>query len=242
MGHGEPAPPLSYVLHLLPPALQPWVDVGVLHATVVVVVLAIVARLATRKLELDAAKAPKLQMAAEWLYDALAGYIERMMGPRGREFVPLLATYFVYILTMNLMGLVPGLMSPTSRLAMTAALGVTAVAFVQYRGFREKGLGYLMHFVGRPLWLAPLNLPIHIIGELARVLSLSMRLFGNLYGDDALIMQFILLGAALTSTIYIPAPVQVPMAALVVFFGFVQALVFMSLTAAYIGGAIAEEH
>jgi len=235
-------PVLSFLLDRLPPGLRAWVDIGVLHAALAILLLIVVARLATRRLELRAEKASKLQMAMEWVYELLTGFATRMIGPRGPEFVPLLGTFFLYIFTMNLMGLVPGLGSPTSRLGVTAALGVTAFLAVQYAGFRHRGLRYLMHFVGEPIWLAPLNIPVHIVGELARPLSLSVRLFGNIFGEDTMLLQFMLLGVAVTSAVYVPVPLQLPMAAFVIFGGFIQALVFTALTAAYIAGAIAEEH
>lgn len=242
MHHEEPQPILAFVLDRLPPAVRPWVDIGVLHAALAMVLLIVVARLATMRLQVRAEKASKLQMAMEWVYDLLTSFATRMIGPRGPEFVPLLGTFFLYIFTMNLMGLIPGLGSPTSRLGVTAALGVTAFLAVQYAGFRHRGWRYLMHFVGQPVWLAPLNIPVHIVGELARPLSLSVRLFGNIFGEDTMLLQFMMLGVAVTSAIYVPVPLQLPMAAFVIFGGFIQALVFTALTAAYIAGAIAEEH
>jgi F-type H+-transporting ATPase subunit a len=242
MGAEEPKPFLEFVLHHLPAALKPWVDIGVVYSVVAFAFLVIVAVLATRRMEQRAEKASKLQMAVEWLYESFEGFIVDVMGPRGKEFVPLLGTFFFYILTMNLIGMIPGFAAPTSRLGMTAALGVAAFCFVQYYGFRQHGIRYLKHFVGEPLWLAPLMLPIHIIGELARPLSLSLRLFGNIFGDDRSVMQFLLLGALVTSYVYVPVPLQVIMLGFALLFGLIQSVVFTLLTAAYISLAIAEEH
>ena len=237
----EPEPLLAILAHHLPPALQGWVDVGVLHAALALILLAVLARLSTLRLA-DPPKASKLQMAMEWVYEALENYFTRIIGPKGPQFTPLLGTFFLYIFTMNLMIIVPGFSSPTSRLAVTAALGAVAFVAVQYYGFKEKGIKYLLHFVGEPLWLAPLNIPIHVIGELARPLSLSIRLFGNIFGEDTAVIVFLLLSTMLASLIYVPLPFQLPMLVFAIFGGFVQAVVFTSLTAAYIAGAIAEEH
>ncbi|MBC7287276.1 MAG: F0F1 ATP synthase subunit A [Armatimonadetes bacterium] len=237
----EPEPLLAILLHRLPPALQGWVDVSVLHAFIAIALLAALARLSTLRLQ-DPPGATRLQMLMEWVYEVLENYFTRIIGPKGPQFTPLLGTFFLYILTMNLMGVIPGLLSPTSRLAVTAALGCVAFLAVQYFGFKEKGIRYLMHFVGEPLWLAPLNIPIHVIGELARPLSLSIRLFGNIFGEDTAVIVFLMLSTMLASLIYVPIPFQLPMVIFAIFGGFVQAVVFTSLTAAYIAGAISEEH
>ncbi len=242
MGAEEPRPLLEPLLAHLPAALQPWIDIGVLYSLVAMAFLCTGAVLATRRLELRAAQASKLQMAVEWLYSSLEGFITDVMGPRGKEFLPLLGTFFFYILTMNLMGMIPGVASPTARLGMTAALGVVAFLYVQYYGFRQHGIKYLKHFLGEPIWLAPLMLPIHIIGELARPMSLALRLFGNVFGDDSSVMQFLMLGVVVTSFIYIPMPLQILMLGFGLLFGLIQAVVFTLLTAAYISMAIAEEH
>jgi len=142
---------------------------------------------------------------------------------------------------MNLMGLVPGFISPTSSLVMTFALSIPTFIYVQICGFRAHGLKYLMHFVGEPLWLAPINLVVHVIGELARILSLAVRLFGNIFGEDTVIAQLLLMSVAIFGTIHVPIPLHLPMVLFHIFVSFVQALVFMMLTAAYIAAAEAHE-
>jgi len=180
--HEAITPFLEIVAEHLPEALKPWVDGGVLHALVVIVFLVVLSYLGTRKLA-DPPAASKLQIFWEWIYEALGNYFENIIGHgKGRDFLPLLGTFFLYILFMNMMIIFPGFSSPTARLGVTAALGVFAFFCVQYYGFKYNGAKYLMHFVGYPLWLAPLNIPIHIIGELSRPLSLSIRLFGTSLG------------------------------------------------------------
>ena len=240
---------LEPLLDHLPAALKPWVDIGVLYSVLCIALLCIVAWLATRRMEKNADQASKLQMAVEWAYDLFSGFILEVMGPEGKQFIPLLGTFFFYILVMNFMGLVPGFEAPTSRLSMTAALAVVAFVFVQYCGFRKHGPKYLMHFLGEKLepkilWylMMPLMLIVHVVGELARPLSLALRLFGNIFGDDTSAMQFLLLGAMVTSIIYIPMPFQIVMLGFGLLFSLIQAVVFTLLTAAYISMATAEEH
>jgi F-type H+-transporting ATPase subunit a len=110
---------------------------------------------------------------------------------------------------------------------------------VQYCGFRAHGIKYLKHFLGEPLWLAPLMLPIHVIGELARPLSLTIRLFGNIFGEDMVIIILILITKEVIGTFLLPA--QFPMMLFGVFTSFVQALVFSMLVAIYISVAT-EQH
>ncbi len=238
--HEVVTPFLELVAHHLPAALKPWVDVGVLHCSAVIALMSLLAYLGTRRLA-DPPEASRLQMFWEWVYEALANYFGNIIGPKGRDFVPLLGTFFLYILFMNLLVMLPGFSSPTARLGVTASLGVVAFFAVQYYGFKHQGTKYLMHFVGYPLWLAPLNIIIHVIGELSRPLSLSVRLFGNIFGEDAMVMQFLFLSALVASYIYIPVPFQLLMVVFAIFGGFVQALVFTSLTAAYLAGAT-EDH
>jgi F-type H+-transporting ATPase subunit a len=167
------------------------------------------------------------QAAVELIYSALDNFVANLIGPTYKRYMPLVGTAFIYILVMNLAGLIPGWVSPTANLNVTAGLALVVVVFVQYEGIRVNGLkGYLMHFVGEPLWLAPLNFPLHLIGEAARLLSLSIRLFGNIFGEDVVIVILIALGGLV--------PTSAPMYFFAVFTSFVQAMVFSILMCVYI--------
>jgi F-type H+-transporting ATPase subunit a len=136
---------------------------------------------------------------------------------------------------MNWLGLIPGLRSPTSGLNMTIALALCSFAYVQFQAIRHSGiLGYIKHLAGEPIFMAPLMFPIHLIGELAKPLSLSIRLFGNIFGEDKIIVIL----AGMSPFILKPwlkfVPIQFPMMAFAVFTGFIQALIFMVLTAGYL--------
>jgi F-type H+-transporting ATPase subunit a len=182
----------------------------------------------------------RFQAAVELAVESLANFIEGILGPRGREFVPFLGTLFLYILAMNLAGLVPGLKSPTANLNVTAGLAATVFLYVQYTGIRKNGIGgYLYHLMGSPkgiTWaMVPLNIPLHIIEELARPMSLALRLFGNITGEDVLIFIFAGLGVASLSFLHAPVglPLQVPFLFLAILTSTIQALVFTLLSTIY---------
>ena len=130
-----------------------------------------------------------------------------IIGPGGERHTPFIATLFLFILLNNLIGMVPGALAPTSSLNTTIALALITFAYVQIEGVRAHGVvGRLKHFMGPTPALAPLMFPIEIIGELARPLSLSIRLFGNIFGEEQVI--FILAGLAYFILGFFPIPYQ----------------------------------
>ena len=199
-------------------------------------VIVIVAFLLTRNLQ----RVPtRSQAVVEMLYEYFDDFVKGLIGPTYKKYVPLIATSFIYILTMNLAGLIPAWASPTANINVTAGMAIVIVAYVQYEGLRANGIvGYLKHFAGEPWWLAPLNFPIHVVGEVARVLSLAMRLFGNIFGEDVVIVILIILAGMFTGGWF---PVQAPMYLLAIFTSLVQALVFSLLTCVYIALATTHE-
>jgi F-type H+-transporting ATPase subunit a len=192
-----------------------------------------------------------LQNGVELVVEGLSNFIIDILGPRnGPRFVPFLGTLFVYILAMNLFGLIPLMHSPTASLNVTVALALTVFVYVQFIGFKELGpLGWLDHMLGNPRditgWLlAPIMLPIHVLGELAKPISLSCRLFGNIFGEDMLLVAFASLGVAMVP--YKGVPFGIPMHAL--FFPLallgsaLQAMVFTVLSSIYILLMLPHEH
>ncbi len=211
---------------------------NIIFSLLIVIVISIVAYLASRRSTLIPGK---LQNLVEMAVEGLDNFICGILGPRGRRFTPFLGTLFIYILCMNFFGLVPGMKSPSSNLNTTVALAACVFFYVQYTGIRSFGLlGYLSHLAGEPKdavgWaMVPLNLPIHIMEELIKPLSLSMRLFGNIFGEDILIAVFVGLGAASLSFLHLPIglPFQVPFIFLALLTGTIQALVFTLLSTIY---------
>lgn len=172
------------------------------------------------------------QMIAEMIYASLDNFVHGLIGEHYKKYVPLVATAFIYIFVMNVIGIIPGWKSPTSNVNVTAAMALVVVLYVQYEGIRVNGFGgYLKHFLGEPLWLAPLNFPLHIIGEFAKLLSLTIRLFGNIFGEDVVIVILTALGIMFTRGI---VPFQFPMYFFAIFTSFVQAMVFSILACVYI--------
>jgi F-type H+-transporting ATPase subunit a len=173
--------------------------------------------------------------------EGLDNFFRSILGHHAVRYTPFLGTLFIYILCMNLMGLVPFLKSPTASMNITLSLALVVFFYVQLAGMRRLGvLNYFHHLMGSPKdligWvLVPINLPIHIIGELAKPVSLSLRLFGNITGEDVLIAAFTGLGIALLSFIHLPvgAPLQLPFYFLALLTSTIQALVFTLLSTVY---------
>ncbi len=183
------------------------------------------------------------QNAVEYLVETLNDFIVGILGPRyGPRYVPFLGTLFIYILAMNLFGLIPFMDSPTSSLNVTVALALVVFIYSQSIGIRELGaLGYLDHLAGNPRtaiswFLVPLMLPIHVMGELAKPISLACRLFGNVFGEDMLLVAFVSLGITTLSFVHSPIglPLQLPFLFLALLTSTLQALVFTVLSTIYI--------
>jgi F-type H+-transporting ATPase subunit a len=173
------------------------------------------------------------------------------IGPGGEKYAPLIGSFFTYILLLNLIGLIPGFMSPTAHPYITIGLAIASLTIVHATAIRELGLkNYLLHYVDRPfpnpvlnaifniVTLAPV---VHLVGEFSKLISLSIRLFGNIFGEDTVIFQFASLGiitlhafGLLPKPITLPLPFQLPVVLLHVLVAFIQAFVFSSLTAVYI--------
>ena len=131
-----------------------------------------------------------LQNVLEMLIEILYSLPEMVMGPRGRQYAPFVSTFAIYIVVMNALGLIPFLKSPTASLSVTLGMAIVAFVGVQYFGFKAQGVKYLAHFVGPVPWLVLLFLPLEIVAELVRPVSLSMRLYGNIFGEEQVISAF----------------------------------------------------
>ena len=168
----------------------------------------------------------------ELMVEASISLVEENMGKVGRTLLYFLGPLILFILFNNLSGLVPGFEPATSNLNTTLAMALTVFFLYQIYGFKTHGIKYLKHFMGPILWLAPLMTPIEIIGHLARPLTLSLRLFGNMMGDH------ILLGIVL---LLVPLIMPVPVMVLGIFVSVIQTLVFVLLAIAYFTQAMEEE-
>jgi len=174
-----------------------------------------------------------LQNFLEPVIDGIHNMIEETMGHKGLAYFPLIATIAFFILTSNLIALIPGFYPPTANLNTNAAMALTVFAMTHIVGIKEHGLAYFKHFCGPVIWLAPLIIPIEIVGHLARPLSLTLRLFGNMYGHEIVLMIFFGL---------VPFIVPLPMMLMGVLVAFIQTFVFMLLAMIYIAGSLEEAH
>jgi len=175
----------------------------------------------------------KLQNILELIIQFFEGLLSDLIGKDGKKYLPLVGTVGLFILTCNLMGLVPGFMSPTSKLNVTAGCALTVFVYYHWQGVKSQGLfKYFKHFMGPIPLLAPMMVPIEIISHFSRPLSLSMRLFGNIFAEELLI---------LIMASIIPFLLPLPFMAIAIITAVVQAYVFVLLSCIYIAGAVAHE-
>ena len=173
----------------------------------------------------------------EYTAETVYGMVEGAMGvDNAAKYFPLIGTLWMFILFGNLIGLVPGFISPNDTLKTNVGIALLVFFLTHYFGVKEHGLAYFKHFLGPSVWLIPLMLPIEIISHIARPISLAVRLMGNMMADHKVVMSFFAL---------VPILVPLPFMLLGLLVCLIQALVFCSLTMVYIGMAVehhADEH
>ena len=215
--------PLS-LLHI------PHVPYHVTYAWFIIAMLALLSFLATRRVDIYPGK---LQNVMEVILTSFNNLLIETMGPEGKRFFPLIATLGLYILTSNLLGLVPGFESPTSNLNTTISMALVVFFLTHIVGVKIHGTKYLKQFMGPVWWLTPLMLPIEVVSHLSRPVSLSVRLFGNIEGGHIVVAVLFIL---------VPLLVPLPILILKILISFIQTLVFMLLSMMYIAGAMEEAH
>lgn len=209
-----------------------WLPDHVIMALLVFLLFAIFFPLAARSYRKDEPSA--IQNVTEVFVDFLRGVIQENIPHHGEKYLPIAGAFFFFITLGNLFGSLFFLQPPTANLNVTFALSITCFFFFNAAGIKAHGpIGYLKSFMGPSLVMALLVFPIEIIGNVARALSLAMRLYGNIFGEHTATGEFVKL---------LPALIPLPMSALGVFTAFLQAYVFALLTTIYIGGAVAHEH
>jgi F-type H+-transporting ATPase subunit a len=174
-----------------------------------------------------------LQHMFEGLHGFVEGQSRDVIGPHSERFTPFLLTLGLFILIGNLFGVVPGLESPTASPVVPLGCAICAFVYYQFQGFRASGAGYLKHFLGPMWWLSPLMLPLEIISHLARLMSLTTRLYANMFAGDMVTLVFFSL---------IPIAVPVIFLGLHIGVALLQAYIFVLLTTVYLAGAVAAEH
>lgn len=210
---------------------HPWANFIVMQLLVAGIIVVVFALLKPR---LSVANPGKLQQTCELVYEFVTGQAEDMVGHDGHKHTPLFGTLFVFILLCNLIGIIPGFQSPTQVHYVPAGCAMVAFLYYNFVGIWKNGpLKYLAHFAGPIWWMSPLMFVIEIISHLARPLSLTIRLFANMYAGEQVTLVFL-------SLTYFIAPVV--FMGLHIFVSVLQAYIFMLLTMMYVGAAIAEEH
>jgi len=213
---------LGHFAHSYPHIVYTWVVMALLIA---------LGYLATKTISMVPAKA---QNVFELLIAGMEDFMVEITGEEGRWLFPIVATLFIYIFACNLIGLVPGFFPPTASLNTTVSCALVVVIFTHIIGVKYHGPKYIKHFMGPVWWMVPIILPIELIGHLARILSLSFRLFGNMMGHELVLA--ILFGLA--GAFFAPLPIM----ALGIFVALVQAFVFFLLSIMYFSGAMEHAH
>jgi len=206
-----------------------WITMQILVAAIIIVLFAML----RPKLSMD--KPGSLQHVFEAIYNFIKGEADGNIGHHAHHYVAFLGTIFVFVLFSNLIGIIPGFESPTMFPYVPAGLAIASFLYYNLMGIKEQGpLKYAAHFAGPVPALAPLMFPIEVISNLARPLSLTIRLYANMYAGEQVTILFLGLTYFVMPAVFM---------GLHVFVSFLQAYVFMLMTTLYVAGAVShEEH
>ena len=183
--------------------------------------------------QLSVEKPGGLQHVFEGLHGFVKGQSQEVIGHHSEGFIPFLMVLMFFILISNFLGLIPGFESPTASPVVPLGCALCAFVYYQVQGFRKHGISYLKQFMGPMWWLSWLMIPIEIISHLARVMSLTIRLYANMFAGDMVTLVFLSL-----------VPIGIPVIFLGLHIGvaLLQAYIFVLLTMVYLAGAVSEEH
>jgi F-type H+-transporting ATPase subunit a len=227
----HPVTGLLRALHINPQYPQAPISNAVAMQFLVFLFLVVVFFVVRSRLSVD--NPGPLQHVFEGAHGFVEGQSHEIIGHNSEEFTPFLMTLTFFILLSNLLGLIPGFESPTAVPVVPLGCAICAFVYYQSQGFRHHGIAYLKHFMGPMWWLAIIMVPIEIISHLARMLSLTVRLYANMFAGDMVTWVFFSL-----------VPIGVPIVFLALHLGvsLLQTYIFVLLTMVYLSGAVAEEH
>jgi F-type H+-transporting ATPase subunit a len=209
---------------------RPWANYVTMQFLVALIIIVLFAILKTR---LSADRPGGLQHTFELIYDFIKEQADEQVGHDGHKYLAFFGTIFIFVLFCNLIGIIPGLEGPTMTPSVPAGLAMATFFYYHIAGVQANGLWkYLAHFAGPMPLLAPLMVPIELVSHMARPLSLTIRLFANMYAGEQVTMVFLKLTFFL-----VPAAFM----GLHVFVAFLQAYIFMLMTMMYVAGAVAHE-
>lgn len=220
----------------------PFVHPTLLHvvmSSIVTALLALAARAVYQSYQKDKdalipEKGITLRNIFELVVEQLLNFVSSLLGERAVQYFPLLGTIFIYVFVSNFLGIIPGFLAPTDNISTNLPIALFVFYVYNREGVKEHGLGnYAKHFMGPIWWLAFLMIPIEIVSHVVRPISLSLRLFGNIQGDHAVLLQFSSLTPMLIPVIFL---------GLGLFVSFMQAFVFTFLSAIYINLAQSHDH
>ena len=223
----------NFILKLLrlPQQHHPWANFMVMELLVMLIIILLFAYLRTR-LSMD--RPGTLQQTFELIFNFVRGESEDAVGHGGAKYMGFFGTLFIFVLFCNLIGIVPGLASPTIEPSVPAGCAIATFCYYNLMGLREQGVGkYLAHFAGPMPLLAPLMIPIELVSHMARPLSLTVRLYANMYAGEQVTLVFLTLTYLIVPALFM---------GLHVFVSFLQAYIFMLLTMMYVSGAVSHEH
>jgi len=213
-----------------PPVEHPWADFVVMQIVVAVLLMLFFALLRPR---LSPDRPGTVQQTMELIYGFVDEQAEEQVGHDGHKYVHYFATIFIFILVSNLIGLIPAFESPTMNVPVTCGCAMATFFYYHLVGIQANGFAYIKQFLGPLWWLAWLMFPIEIFSHLARPLSLTIRLFANMFAGELVTTVFLRLTLFLVPIIFM---------SLHLFVGLLQAYIFMLLTMVYVAGAVAHEH
>jgi F-type H+-transporting ATPase subunit a len=215
-------------------AAQTAIKVNQALALELLVAIGMIAFFALVRMTLSVEKPNSAQQIAEMIHETGGGLADQIIGHGYERFQAFVTCIFLFVLINNLLGLIPGIAAPTVSPWVPLGLAVPTFLFYNYQGIRAQGfVGYLKHFCGPIWWMAWLLLPIELVSHLARMLSLTIRLYANMFASDMVTLGFFSL---------IPVGVPAIFLGLHVFVSMIQAFVFMLLTMIYLSLAVAKEH
>ena len=229
--------PVNAILQALPPVFHP-ADPSAPISNAVAVEILVIAILFLIfiwvRSRLSVEKPGGSQHLAETVHEFITNQSDEIIGHHSEKFTPFLASLFLFILLMNLIGLIPGFESPTVSPAVPFGCAIVAFLYYNLHGIKKQGpLKFLAHFAGPVWWMAWIIFPIEINSTLARVMSLTIRLYANIFAGDMVTAAFFTL---------IPIDIPIIFLLLHVVVSFLQAYIFSLLTTIYLSGVVAEEH
>jgi F-type H+-transporting ATPase subunit a len=174
-----------------------------------------------------------LQNVFETVIGGLEDFVVLNIGEEGRKVFPFLCAMFLFILVMNYIGLIPGCDAATANVNTNAAMAISVFVYYNYIGIKKWGFGYIKHFMGPVIFLAPLMLILETVSHLARPLSLTLRLFGNIRGEEIVLVLLFILAPVLGT---------IPMYFLFILGKTIQAFIFFMLTMIYLKGSLEHAH